>query len=274
MATIESVSLVNAPDAWKLWTSRDKIRRLNVNDAPHIFWWCNGGHYIDVRYTACPWSGKRVNLILHDRLTRLRAWKPKYTYRDLHGLSECDLLQLLLVPHDLVNAVALPCGKTASRMLADLVVERNRTILQLFPHGVLHKMLANSPAQREYWYARRLGAQNAWVLVDEGALQQRSLAAFALREARTFLENALGVKWSEIQSGQAHATDSEAAAQFTLKRWRVDQDLPPLLFDEELFQSGEQRELFRAQNYPLLPSGHLILPSREFLGDDGVGTKS
>lgn len=234
-----------------------------MNGASLIFWWCNGGHYLDARQLACPWSGKRINLILHDRVKRLSTRSPKHSYQELHavGMSERDLLQLLLVNQEHTNAIALPCGDPVSRALADLVAERNRVILELFPQGILRSILDNPAPESEYWYARLSGPNEEWILVDDCALQRRAATVRDDPAAeRTFVERALGASWADIQSCVIHARDPERLNLFTLKRWLVWRDAPPLGFGEELYEIGRQRELFRTRHYPLIPSGHLVFP--------------
>ena len=204
--------------------------------------------------------------MLHDRLRRLKLRNPKRSYRELHaaGISEHDLLQLLLVPHEQASTVAVSCGKPASSALADRVVERNRIILDLFPRGMLRAMFEKARPECDYWYARREDAESTWILVDETAMKRRINARHSdPAAAHEFAENALGRRWSDIQSAIAQLGNAEIPNTIAFKRWRVCQDAPPLAFDEDCWQDGIGRELFGKKHYPLIPPGHLLFSIAE-----------
>jgi hypothetical protein len=236
-----------------------------MNDVCVLFYWCNGGHYLDVRQGVCPWSGY-CNRGLLQQLKGLGSPDRWRTYQELlsAGLTEEDVLQLLLVPPERASSIAaVRCGEPATAELADLVAGRNRLVLELFPRGKLRNLLEQPASEAEYWYARLPGDECLWLLADETGLQRRANALgedTAAVLAR--LAECMGVSWSEVQ--KCIANDGRAAStQLVLERFRVSEEFPSIGLDEECHFRGKRREHFRQRHYPVITAGHLIFPETE-----------
>src|SRR5262249_52731819 len=147
-----------------------------MKDVSGLFWWCNGGHYVEARHGGCPWSGYS-NRALFRRLQRVQGRGAVRNYQELltAGVAEEHLLHLLLVPPERARIIAsVRCGEPAPGELADLVAQRNRLVLEFFPQGKLRALLDCPAPQSEYWYARRPSDEALWVLVDESGFHRRS----------------------------------------------------------------------------------------------------
>jgi hypothetical protein len=228
-----------------------------------LFYWCNGQHYVETQRGGCPWSGY-WNHSLFQRLQRLRPRGPIRSYQELltGGLAEDHLLQLLLVPQELVSSIAaVGCDAPTAGELADLVAQRNRLALELFPRGKLRALLDRPARQGAYWYARRPGDEATWILVDEGGLRRRpAVSKEDLAEVKAFQAQCIGVSWSEVQACVADDGRAASSKLLALRRFRVSEDFPPLGLSEEGYHRGRRRELFRLRHYPVIPAGHLVFP--------------
>jgi hypothetical protein len=145
--------------------------------------------------------------------------------------------------------------------LAELVAHRNRLVLEFFPQSQLRTLMDHPAPQSEYWYARRPCERATWILVDERGFPRRSNVSHEDTAAvQAFLAEGIGVAWSDIQACVANTGSAASSNSLVLQRFRVSQEFPPVMFDEECYQRGRRRELFRLRHYRVIPAGHLVFP--------------
>lgn len=193
-----------------------------------LFLYCNGGHYYRSTSTRCPDSGYAHELAseIIDLAGRVR----ELSYQALldAGASEAHLMNALLVPPD-VGPHPWRCSDVASTQLVELVLARNRWLLESFPTGLLAAALTpQHHLDRSYC---RTGSEKQWTLVDRASLRLASAST------RCAIESLLA---SEIRSV------------VEVRLVSVDATRPPLVISDELINE-------KAHGHTLIPQGHLWL---------------
>ena len=121
--------------------------------------YCNSGHYF-ARGAHCKWSGwthaEYPRLLARVQHVDLAAPNGPANYELLAraSVTEAQFLSLLVVP-DSVDDDAWPCTHGTREQL-ELVIERNRWLVERFPQGDLARVLGRDARGHERWARRHL----------------------------------------------------------------------------------------------------------------------